>query len=213
MGSLFVANWEDRQTYRKDRGAPPWIKVYRNLFTNKKWAKLSDAEKGQLVSIWILAADDWGRVENDPAFVRRVCMLDEEPDLNKFIELGFLLCECQPNVNQMSAKCQPNDAPETETETETEKRQKRITLEELSVSHISDWLKKNRDSGKYVDIDEDVLLDKFRNWCLSKNKTYKDYVSAYKNSFHWDNPPKRKTSSYNDKLIEEQREAMRNGTL
>jgi len=195
MGSIFVVNWEDRQTYRKDRGAPPWIKVYRNLFTNKKWAKLSDKEKGHMLSIWILAADDWGKIENDPAFIKRVCMLDEEPNLNKFIELGFLLCECQPNDDQMTAKCPRDDAPETETETEQRRdrgKKKSIGIDELSISDIQDWLDEKRLNGLYTQVDELAQLEKWRNWCKSKGKTYKDYRSALMNSFSWENPPLKK---------------------
>jgi len=51
-----VKNWQRWQNYRKDRGTPPWIKVHRNLMTNQEWAELTDAEKGQLVSIWLIAA-------------------------------------------------------------------------------------------------------------------------------------------------------------
>ncbi len=57
-----IANWDKWQTFRKDRGTPPWIKVYRNLLSNEQWVELTDSEKGQLVSIWILAADKNGQI-------------------------------------------------------------------------------------------------------------------------------------------------------
>ncbi len=87
---IHIHDWEDWQSFRKDRGAPPWIKVYRNLLSNQKWAVLSDAEKGQLVSIWIVAADRNGEIPNDPAITKKICQLDEEPNFSKFISLGLL---------------------------------------------------------------------------------------------------------------------------
>ena len=117
---LQISNWERWQTYRGDRGTPPWIKVYRNLFSNPEWATLSDAEKGQLVSIWILASDKKGTITNNPKTVQKMCQLDDKPNINKFIELGFIVLPCQPSGNQVVTTCPQLDAPETETETETD---------------------------------------------------------------------------------------------
>lgn len=117
---LCMRNWGKWQSYRSDRGTPPWIKVHRVLFTNPEWAMLTDAEKGQLVSLWIVAADNGGCVPGDKRVLRKIAMLDDEPDVEKFIKLGFI----EPRAKQADAKVtpprQPDDAPETETETETE---------------------------------------------------------------------------------------------
>jgi len=113
-------NWDKWQTYRKDRGTPPWIKVYRNLMSNEEWASLSDAEKGQLVSLWILGSDRNGLIPENSTVLRRMCMLDSDPNIIKFIELGFLSRACQPDGNQLVTIFPQIDAPETETETETE---------------------------------------------------------------------------------------------
>jgi uncharacterized phage protein (TIGR02220 family) len=119
-GSLLINGWERWQTYRSNRGTPPWIKVYRNLLSNQEWALLSDSEKGQLVSIWILAADKKGVIPANGKIIQKMCQLDSQPNISKFIELGFL----QPNGDQVAAKWLPSGCqvgtPETETETETE---------------------------------------------------------------------------------------------
>lgn len=125
-----IRNWERRQSYRKDRGAPPWIKVYIGLLTDDKWAQLSDAEKGQLVTIWMLGASRGGNV-SEAEIIKKTGGLDNAPDLKKFKRIGFLedrekpddnqmTTRCQPPVNQMTTTCPRNDTPETETETETE---------------------------------------------------------------------------------------------
>ena len=91
-----VTNWDKWQSFRKDRGTPPWIKLHRNLFSNPEWVTLSDAERGQLVVIWLLSADKDGEIPDDPNLVARMGMMSDVPDLNRFAELGFLTTTCQP---------------------------------------------------------------------------------------------------------------------
>ncbi|KKL61244.1 hypothetical protein LCGC14_2197270, partial [marine sediment metagenome] len=57
---LRIRNWDKWQSYRRDRGQPPWIKVHRSLMRDMNWVSLSDAQRGQLVAIWMLAADQDG---------------------------------------------------------------------------------------------------------------------------------------------------------
>ena len=111
-----VINWDKWQTFRKDRGTPPWIKVYRNLLSNEEWVDLTDEEKGQLVSIWLLAADKDGEISDNPKMIQRMAMLDSEPNINKFIELEFLVSTCQPHGNHKSNSCPQHDAPEKSRE-------------------------------------------------------------------------------------------------
>jgi hypothetical protein len=86
---LRIHNWERWQTYRKDR-APPWIKIHRSLLLNVEWQTLNDAEKGQLVSVWMLAAERNGYIPDDAKLVQRLCNLCLEPDLERFLSLQFL---------------------------------------------------------------------------------------------------------------------------
>lgn len=58
--------------------------------TCPKWAALTDAEKGQLVSMWIAAADKNGTLPTEAIVIKKVCQLDETPNVEKFIELGLL---------------------------------------------------------------------------------------------------------------------------
>lgn len=85
-----VRNWEKWQSYRKDRHLPPWIKLHRCVLRNQEWVKLTDAQRGHLVSMWMLAADKNGELPDDPRTIQKMCFLDCEPDINLFIELGFL---------------------------------------------------------------------------------------------------------------------------
>ena len=46
MPTLTVTNWERWQSYRADRGQPPWIKVHRTVLRNPEWTMLTDAQRG-----------------------------------------------------------------------------------------------------------------------------------------------------------------------
>lgn len=112
--SLRCHEWDIHQSYRRDRNPPPWIKVHRNIMQNRKWARLSDAEKGQLISIWVLAADRDGQVPNDPFLLKKICMLDSEPNISRFIELGLLIPDGRHRDVNVTSTGRQSDAPEAE---------------------------------------------------------------------------------------------------
>jgi len=123
-----IRNWDKWQTFRKDRGAPPWIKIYRNLLSNEEWVSLSDADKGHLISIWILAADKNGVIPDNPKMIQRMCMLETLPNINKFIELGFLTSTCQPPDNHENKLCPQLDSPEQSRAEQSRVKQIRLNL-------------------------------------------------------------------------------------
>ena len=94
---LQVRNWDKWQSYRRDRGQPPWIKVHRILMRDANWVALTDAQKGQLVAIWMLAADQNGRVPSSPRLIKKLCCLEHEPDLTMLMSLGFLDAKMTPS--------------------------------------------------------------------------------------------------------------------
>jgi hypothetical protein len=73
-----------------------------------------------------------------------------------------------------------------EEEKENDKKKKRVSLEDLSINHIAEWLCEKRAAGKYINHDEKFILEYFKNYCTSKEKRYKDYVAALRNAFEWD---------------------------
>ena len=93
MKFLRVRNWDRWQTFRQDRPAPPWIKLYRNLLADFEFNALSDSERGQWVVILLLAANNNGRVVDDPYELQRVGNMSETPDLTRFISLQLLESE------------------------------------------------------------------------------------------------------------------------
>lgn len=99
-----VRNWEKWQSYRSDRGQPPWIKVHRRLAQDPSWVALTDAQRGQLVCMWILAADRDGKLPSDRRLIARMCLLETEPDLEVFVSLGFI----EPDANVTPKRRQPD---------------------------------------------------------------------------------------------------------
>ena len=134
---LTVPKWADYQRYRRDRGAPPWIALQRKLLRNPEWVTLSNADRGLLVVIWMLAADNDGRIEAaDVAdYISAVgCM--PRPDLSALISAGFVtvsdvghgsrgvsdsVCHGSRELSDTPGHGSRGlDALETEAETETE---------------------------------------------------------------------------------------------
>ena len=90
MDYLRIHNWDKWQSYRSDRGQPPWIKVHREVLRHIEWVAMNDVERGQLVSIWLLAADHNGVVPASPEIIQKLCFLTNQPDIERLISLGFI---------------------------------------------------------------------------------------------------------------------------
>lgn len=111
--NLKIRNWDKWQSYRKDRGQPPWIKVHRTLMRDPGWVALTDAQRGQLVAIWMLAADHDGVIPASPALIRKLCFMDSDPDLQTLTDHGFIEGRRRIDAIVTPAGRQP-DQPETE---------------------------------------------------------------------------------------------------
>lgn len=119
MGLLKVHNWDKWQSFRKDRGAPPWIKVHRSILMHPDFIDLSDAERWHLIGIWLLASERNGYIPDDPGKIRKLLRCDEPINLEKFLDLQVLEKTSkrrQPGGNQVVTRRLPNDRLETETE-------------------------------------------------------------------------------------------------
>ncbi len=135
---LRVHDWKDWQTYRRDRSQPPWIKIHRCLMRDWKWIDLSDAERGQLVAMWLLAADHDGAIPASPRRLMKLCHMEAEPNLSKFIGLGLLDASVTPSMRRSGAKPTPSrrqhDQADTEVDTDTEGSfQERDTYSDLEI--------------------------------------------------------------------------------
>jgi len=76
---------------------------------------LTDAQRGQLVAIWVLAADKDGVIPASRAMVKKLCYMDTEPDLQMFMDIGFIEHDAE-----VASTRRHGDRPEAEAEAETE---------------------------------------------------------------------------------------------
>ena len=94
---LTVPNWAKWQSYRKDRGAPKWIKAHLCALRNPKWVALSDAQRGQIVTIWMLASEEDGKIDVPSGtlevYIQRVGLMSSVPDLASLETAGLVEVE------------------------------------------------------------------------------------------------------------------------
>ena len=85
---LQVRNWKRFQHYH-DR-APKWIKLYTELLYDEDFLALTDAQRGQLMMLWLLAAMNDNKIIDDPAFIKRRIAASGPVKLTKFASSGYL---------------------------------------------------------------------------------------------------------------------------
>ncbi len=113
----------------------------------------------------------------------------------------------QPKVNSSSSSSSSIEEKKERVSNDTLK--KKVSLEDLSVNHISEWLAEKRMMGVYIAHDEHFILEQFKDYCLSKGKKYADYIAGYRNAFQWERcQPKQNYRGNNDR-IDAVREASR----
>lgn len=103
-----IRNWEKFQHY-KERTAP-WIKLYRDMMESSLWVMGSDASKLLATCTMLLAVRNDNKIPLDPAYIRRVCHLEHEPDFTELVKHQFVEIidengECYQNASKMLASC------------------------------------------------------------------------------------------------------------
>ena len=63
---------------------------------NVEWVSLTDLERGQLVAMWLLAADRDGVIPASPDILQKICFMSDKPNINKFIDFGFIDANMTP---------------------------------------------------------------------------------------------------------------------
>lgn len=117
---LKVRNWEEFQHY-KDRN-PPWIKLHFAIFASEDWVLLSDSSKLLMIVCMLIASRNEGIIPNNPAYIKRVAYLQDDPDLTPLIKCGFLNEYDASICAQTVADARPE---ERRGEAETEERRGR----------------------------------------------------------------------------------------
>lgn len=177
MEYLKIRNWEKWQTYRKDRGQPPWIKVHRRLMRKPKWVQLTDSERGQVVSLWLLGADRDGLIPDSAKLIQKLCYLTKPPNLKKFVDLRFLeTTKCQPKDDSPTTNNPQNDQPKAEAKAEVVQSTDDVILTDGSIPKIKEEINKLCEqlygSGAFP------LVHAFKNKMLKEKKHSKSILHA-----------------------------------
>jgi hypothetical protein len=121
-----IVKWEIYQHY-KDRN-PPWIKLHTELLNSKTWVMLDDASRVLAIATMLIAArnNTNGEFDDDPVFFQKVAFLNQKPNFQPLVNIGFIEV-VHTDASNMLATCKQSASPEkrrveTETETETENK-------------------------------------------------------------------------------------------
>jgi hypothetical protein len=151
-----IKNWSQFQHYKSGRGAPPWIKLYRDLLNDPEWFDLpSDAAKF-LVSCWILAAETDGMLPASKTIAFRLRLDSKQVD--KFLNLcNHWIIQCDSSL--LATRYQVA-IPETDTETDIEKETEKKTSSRGTRLPL-DWKPRPEDG------EDQKELEKFRDYWMA----------------------------------------------
>lgn len=186
-----IRHWSKWQSYRSDRSQPPWIKLHRCVMRCPEWVVLSDAERGQLVSIWMLAADRDGEIPADPVVVQRLCHMSSKPNIEMFIEQGFI--ERDANVTPTGCHDGANVTQQTRLDKtrldETRKTNGRFAPP--TVEQVTDYCQQRKNN-----INPSRFIDYYQSngWKVTKGASMKDWKAAVRN---WEGRQKERQVSGN----------------
>lgn len=119
MRTLRIRNWQKYQHYKDRR--PPWIKLHFQMLSSRDWVLASNSERVLAIASMLIASqsdNEMGEFLADPDYFQRVAYLNDPPDFNPLIRMGFLEV-----VDEDASACKrmlANACSETETETEKE---------------------------------------------------------------------------------------------
>ena len=136
---LAPKNWVKFQHY-KDR-CPPWIKLHRDLLTDREYICLPVASKALAPLLWLLASESkdgsFDASFDELQFRLHISRKEYEDGLKPLIDKGFFTTECST-----LADCLHGAIPEGEGETEKEERQKSNRGSRLPVDFVlpEEWI-------------------------------------------------------------------------
>ena len=91
-GVLRVRNWDRFQHYKvgKLKGAPMWIRLYRDLLGNYDYQQLSERDRAALIGFYLIAAETDNEIPNDPEWIKRKLAIRRRPPIAELVSSGFL---------------------------------------------------------------------------------------------------------------------------
>jgi len=122
---LHVKNWAQFQHYGNRN--PIWIKVYLSLLDDYDFSKLTDAEAGQLVKLWLFAAKSKvkGAIPYDAEWITKQVNATQPIDLDRFLAMGWLADESVLAHSDNTVLAQPEPYPNECASVEEKRREEK----------------------------------------------------------------------------------------
>jgi len=87
MDYIAFKDWRSYHNYKAGPNArddPPWIKLHRSLLYDYEFTQLTGLERGQLVSLLMMAMATSNKIPADPIWIAQRCLLSEPIELSRF---------------------------------------------------------------------------------------------------------------------------------
>jgi len=117
-----IKNWDKFQHYKTGRGAPPWIKLYRDLLNDREWFSLAPEAAKFLISCWLLAAENDGCLPDIDTLAFRLRLASKETVKLLSLCNSWIINDDSTLLAERYQVATPETETETETETEKDKR-------------------------------------------------------------------------------------------
>jgi hypothetical protein len=124
MEYLRVRNFERYQHYKNRR--PPWIKLYKDLWSDREFFALSEKNRYFLIGILIVASQNENRFPNDQQWLKRELATKKSIPIQELIDRKWLersevttpivLAECKQDASKMLVLPRVRDREEKEKE-------------------------------------------------------------------------------------------------
>lgn len=184
---LSIKNFEKYQHFKKSN--PPWVKLYRSLFTDREFMRLPLPCKYLYIGLITLASEGCNKVFNDPFWIsQRLAILPSEVDLKPLYRSGFLIASDSTVYRQTIS--QRRDREETETEREaavaahTPTLQKVVPRQKKQKTELPEGFTFNDRHKSIADglgLNVHAECARFKDKALAKGYTYCDWDAAFRN--------------------------------
>lgn len=98
---IAIRNFEKFQHYHDRK--PPWIKLYRDILSDDRLFELTEAERWQLIGLFILASQNDNHIPYKPAWLKKELALSKPISLQKLIDTGWVILLEQDASNLLAA--------------------------------------------------------------------------------------------------------------
>ena len=162
-----IKNFEKYQHFKKSN--PPWIKLYRSLFTDREFMQLPLAAKYTYIGLIMLMSEGSQCCPNDTAWIsHRLSINPSEVDLKSLYRSGFLIASDSTIYRETRSKLYLREETETETETEKSRGEDKPPA---SASNFFKWVEGLKTNAAYSHINFEAELGKMDAWLsLPRNK-------------------------------------------